>query len=262
MEKKEGQSAEEQTPAVVPDETPQEPVLPEKFKGKSAVEIAKAYEELETQLGKHGDELGKLKKETEDLQAYKAWYDNYQAQQFQKPNQGQAEPQPQKDDIPDDEWIDGKTVKQIVQKSQKETIRGVQYELVKNIAPIMKAQAKQTYPQLFEGLNETELDQIMYGGIQAGHLNPNVAASLEGWAMAAGQLQLRNRNFQFNAPPPNPSTPTPTENVASTKRQDDEELAERPRLDATTREILEARPKGMSEEEFFRRWQNQREGRE
>lgn len=44
------------------EETPVEEVIPDKFKGKSPQDIAKAYEELEKRLGEQSNELGDLRK--------------------------------------------------------------------------------------------------------------------------------------------------------------------------------------------------------
>lgn len=51
---------------VVPKEEPQSQV-PEKFKDKSPEEIVKAYDELSKTIGKQGEELGKTRKEKEEL---------------------------------------------------------------------------------------------------------------------------------------------------------------------------------------------------
>lgn len=44
-----------------------EPKLPEKFKGKSVEEIVSAYENLEKELGRKGNELGELRKLTDEV---------------------------------------------------------------------------------------------------------------------------------------------------------------------------------------------------
>ena len=54
----------EETPKV---ETPVEPEVPEKFKGKSPAEIARAYVELEKAYGRQGSEMGELRKWTDTL---------------------------------------------------------------------------------------------------------------------------------------------------------------------------------------------------
>jgi hypothetical protein len=46
---------------------PTEPELPSKFKGKTAQDIAKAYEQLEQQLGRQGQELGELRKTHDEI---------------------------------------------------------------------------------------------------------------------------------------------------------------------------------------------------
>lgn len=46
---------------------PEEPELPNKFQGKSAIEIASAYENLEKELGRKGQEIGELRKLTDSI---------------------------------------------------------------------------------------------------------------------------------------------------------------------------------------------------
>lgn len=48
-------------------ETQEEPELPSKFQGKSAEEIASAYENLEKELGRKGQEIGELRKLTDSI---------------------------------------------------------------------------------------------------------------------------------------------------------------------------------------------------
>ena len=53
------------------EETVEEEVLPEKFQGKSATDIAKAYSELESELGRKGNEIGELRRLTDELLSLK-----------------------------------------------------------------------------------------------------------------------------------------------------------------------------------------------
>ncbi len=48
----------------------QEEQVPEKFRGKSVEEIVRAYEELEQQLGRQGQELGQLRAYVQAMQSY------------------------------------------------------------------------------------------------------------------------------------------------------------------------------------------------
>lgn len=75
-----GQSTDDQEVAEVTEEVPQEqeeqqePELPEKYRGKSAAEIARMHMEVEKRLGQQGDEVGSLRKETAELRDF---FDNY-----------------------------------------------------------------------------------------------------------------------------------------------------------------------------------------
>lgn len=55
----------EETPNV--ETQPSEPELPEKFRNKPVQDIVRSYEELEKQLGKQGQELGELRKLTDEF---------------------------------------------------------------------------------------------------------------------------------------------------------------------------------------------------
>lgn len=60
-----------QAPAAQPGQAPKDPddQLPEKFKGKTAAEIAKSYVELEGKLGEHSKEIETARKENKELKA-------------------------------------------------------------------------------------------------------------------------------------------------------------------------------------------------
>lgn len=52
-----------------PEQTPQqEQQVPNKFEGKSTEEVVKAYEELSKKIGSQGEEIGKTRKEKEELE--------------------------------------------------------------------------------------------------------------------------------------------------------------------------------------------------
>lgn len=55
------------TAAVAPEQSPAEDSLPEKFKGKTASEIANSYVELEAQFGRKGSEIGELRNQVNQL---------------------------------------------------------------------------------------------------------------------------------------------------------------------------------------------------
>lgn len=89
--------------------------LPEKFKGKGLQDIVKSYQELESQYGKQGQELGELRKLTD---AYiRSQVESRQTQEDPGFLNSQRDLDTSIDDDSfDDSDIDGKTVNKIVEK--------------------------------------------------------------------------------------------------------------------------------------------------
>lgn len=72
------------------------PELPEKFRGKSSEEIASAYTQLEKELGRKGNEIGELRKLTDQLLELEIQQKKNQAQQSQI----------KEDDLSVDDWFE------------------------------------------------------------------------------------------------------------------------------------------------------------
>jgi len=237
-----------QTPEPGSDTPTIEPEQPtsEKFKGKTAAEIEKAYQELESQLGKQGEEFGKIKEERD---AYQTWYQQQQMkqQQSQQTQQPSGEIEPNYDDFfleKPKEAFDKRFEEKM--KTEREKIRyETSAESAYRNAPFAKQQAKTMYPDAFNGITDQELDQIMYGGVQARAISPLMLGDPNSWAGAAGQLQLRKRGFKFSAPPPNPMNPPSTE--TPTPRQPTEEEKKPVKLRADS--VALAQAFGKSEKE-------------
>jgi hypothetical protein len=88
--------------------------------------------------------------------------------------------------------------------------------------PSALQRAKKDRPDIFEGVDDNYLQQVVYGGIQSGSLHPSLAKKPEAWMMAAGQAKLVQSDFRFTPPPPNPTTPPAGDLPPQTKRQSDD----------------------------------------
>ena len=232
----EGEKVElQQTPTVEGDasQQPQPESIPEKFQGKTVEDIAKAYQELESQYGKLASEIGGMKEENE---AFRQWYNTVMLQQRQgatQPNPSPVAPQPAPTTptqvaggaFSDEEFLEKpvEAVDKLVTQKFQQYSTAQRYEMAHRLAPFAKTTAKNQYPQLFEGIEEHELDQIMYGGAQAGAIAPDLLADPNGWAGAAWQLKGRKMGFNIAPSPPSPMNPPQTESPQARRTTGGEE---------------------------------------
>jgi len=187
-------------------EDSQEPI-DDAYKDKSLEEVVKMHKELKS----HSDrqlEAVKAEKDKEvaakekDLQAYQSWY--------QQQQQTQAGPQPTPTQQVDKEKLveallddPVQTLNQILDYRDK----GKMYQEAWSEGPMALAQAKRERPDIFEGVDENQLQQTVFGGIQSGQLHPSLARKPEAWKMAAGQTKLVQNDFKFQPTPPVPPQP-------------------------------------------------------
>lgn len=241
----------------------QTPELPEKFKGKSAEEIANMYAELEKTQGAHSQEVGELRKKTEQYEQYfqqlQQQQQQAQAQQQFQPGYGQSgQPQGQPgqpalgpEEGDDEDYLSKGDARKML-ANEREKIR---YEQAVSQAYYAKEFAKSKYPHLFEGV-EQEVDQLVLGGAQAGVVNPAIISNPQTWLDAAGMIHNRKSNYAFTQQPQKsgqpiqPVQPTGTETPTGTPQTGEE--GEIPVLDEFGKEMLANRPKDMSEKEFFK----------
>ena len=260
----------QQTPAVEggTQQQTQPESIPEKFQGKTAEDIAKAYQELESQYGKLASEIGKMKEENE---AFRQWYNTIMLQQ-----RGQAQPQSNPSPVApepapsqvaggafsDEEFIEKpvEAVDKLVTQKLQQYSTAQRFEMAYRLAPFAKTTAKNQYPQLFEGINEQELDQIMYGGAQAGAIAPDLLADPNGWAGAAWQLKGRKMGFNIAPSPPSPMSPPQTESPQARKTTGGEEPVQ---IQEDTLAIAQAFGKSPKEAvEILKRIREERKNRE
>jgi hypothetical protein len=172
----------------------------EKFKGKTATEIAQIYSDLESSYGKKDAEI---KAYSEKLEGYEQWYRNQQAQQ----QQIQQPPVPQ---TPPDIYDNPHGfVQQAAQPLIEKAVEQTKFQNALSMAPIMKNQAKQNYPEVFEGVDEVALEKVMYNGVKTGTVHYSALADEHAWKMAA--WQMKGEGTGYKATGPNPVAPTQTE---------------------------------------------------
>ena len=226
--------------------------IPEKFHGKSAEEIVKSYQQLESELGRLRDESGKKDKE---LESYRYWYQQaQQAQQQQAPQE-----QPAQESVGDVDFYDKPAEsfdRLYQQRRQKERIQE-RYENSYRMSTFAKMQAKQQYPHLFDGIDEAQLDQIIYGGVRSGTVAPEVMADPNGWAMSAWQLKGQQMQFNVGAPPPNPMNTSQTETPSQVRMSTGDKDV---RVPAENLEF--ARKIGLTEEQAREAWKKAQEEQE
>jgi len=222
------------------DGTRQDSGEPDRFKGKSREEVLKMYQEAESHFNKKLDELkGETSKEVaalrNDLQAYQSWY--------QQQTQAQSHaPQPTQQPVDQSKLVDAllenpvDTLNRILDYRDQQKM----YQEAWSEGPSALAQAKRERPDIFEGVDDNQLQQIVFGGIQSGTLHPSLAKKPEAWKMAAGQTKLVQRDFRFSQAPPTPPTPPVGDLPPSTKPQvgdsDDSDVV----FDPLSFELMEA----------------------
>ncbi len=85
--------------------------------------------------------------------------------------------------------------------------------------PTAYQRAKKERPDIFEGVDENRLQQLMYGGIQSGTILPHFAKNPEAWKFLAGNTRLAQNDYRFQAPSPTPPAPPQGDLPPATKPQ-------------------------------------------
>ena len=171
----------------------------EKFKGKTAAEIAQSYGDLESAFGKKDMEF---KSQGEKLQGYEQYYQTQQAQQQQAPP---APPTPPADIYDNPQAFVTQAAQPLVEKA----VEQAKFQSALQIAPIMKNQAKQNFPEIFDGVDEKQLENIMYNGVKTGTVHYSALADENAWKMAAWQMKGDSTGYKPTGP--QPTNPTQTE---------------------------------------------------
>lgn len=249
------------TPEAVPQEqaasqAPQASPVPQKWAGRSPEELARLLDDQERMIGRQAAEVGELRQRAS---SYEQQFAQFIAQQAQQPQT--AHPQ-----VPDEpskfNWEDpDRSVDARVDRKLKAELdvyrRQVLMETAASQAPIAKNIAKTMYPDAFKGISDQELDQAMYGGAQAGNVQPQNLTKPEAWRMLAWILQGEKMGYRAPANI-NPVSPTATETPVGAKPQTfggEQNIA----LDDSARSVLKGF--GIDEGEYLKNRRAERGGR-
>jgi len=189
----------------------------ERFKGKDVDEIVKSWKEAEKKIGEQGNEFGKIKQERDALKQY------YEYQMLQQ----QQQPAPQQQAMtPDSFWekpaeATEHVANRVVEQKLKQFEASMRKQQAMNSASMAKFQAKSQWPDVFDGIEESQLDQLIYGGIQSGTIAPEFASNPQGWAMSAWQLKGQQAGFKVPQGVPKAPKPLPTDAPPSVKSRED-----------------------------------------
>jgi hypothetical protein len=209
---------------------------PERFEGKSREEIMRMYQESESHFNQKLDEERAVsQKKEKDLQAYQSWYSQAQQQSAPQPTQTQQVDQSKLVDALLENPVG--TINQILDYRRQHEM----YQEAYSEGPSALVRAKKERPDIFEGVDDNQLQQIVFGGIQSGQLHPSLAKKPEAWMMAAGQTKLVQNDFRFQPLPPKPTKPPTGDLPPGVKPQvgdkDEEDDVE---FDPLTTEMMEA----------------------
>jgi len=205
-----GQSLEDKVQA--PDATQTDAAeLPDRWKGKSPVDIAKSYEELERKLGDQGRQFGEVKKSLDSLQSELAYY-RQGGQQTQKP---QAEP--------DEEFEaelyknPAKTLDKFFGKKMQEFQIRQRYEQSARERERAFSEVKRMEPDVFSDPEiEQGVRQFVDLGVRQGSLDPMIQADPN--SLGAIGVYLKHLKDK-KSPQRNPTMPIETESPSAVKRQ-------------------------------------------
>jgi len=191
MEPKKGEpSAEETLGQKAPEGEPEaDPFAGTKYEGKSAEEIARMHQELESLSGKQSKELGQLRKEKESFE--QIYGGQPQGQQYQNPleqapQQAQQTQQAPQEPFDDEDYVTGKQAKEYTQQQMFQ--RDIQ------MCQLLGQQAKRRFqkdnPELWKEVGQAT-EQWMNTALYYMQIHPNLYASEEGWENAAHMVWLQ-----------------------------------------------------------------------
>ena len=171
-------------------EQPTPPAIPEKFQGKSVEDVAKSYGELESkhgELASQNDQLARRLRMLEDS-----------AQRSQPPQPPQPDPTSAYEDMFMSDPL--KATQKMIRDNLARYDAQARYKQAYSASEFAKMTAKMQHPDLFKQVEEAGLtqsvDQMIQGGVRSGVVQPEVATSPDGWAMAAWQTLGQKQGFK------------------------------------------------------------------
>ena len=233
----------EQVPKV--DEPTPEPDDPSKEA--QSDDSAEKLKSMESELGRFKQELGDERKKSEELNAYKLWYDQNAAKtQQQVPQQSNYEEA-------DKQWYDKPT--ETFEHLSKQRDAKMAYQTAYQLAPGAKAMAKMQHPEAFEGIADTELDQAMFGGVQSGTMNPNILGDPNAWLMTTWALRGSKLGFKIPTAPPGDMSTTETETPGTKPPGEEKEIPDLQGDDLTNMLIKRMMSEGLTKEQAIEKVQ-------
>lgn len=210
-------------------------------------EMGGKLKKMESELGRFKQELGDERKKSEELNAYKVYYD----QNPPKQQQEQLTPEEQAKQT-NEQWFDNPA--KMAQNSEAKML----YYMAQQNAPMALATAKTLNPDAFVGISDVEVQQGMQGGVQSGTTNPAMLADPNAYIGMAWILRGQKTGFKpLDAAPVGMST-TETETPGAPPSAPDKEI---PPLegDDLTEMLMSKRSEGVTKEKFLEKIQATRE---
>jgi len=205
---------------------PQTPDVPEKWKGKSVMDVAKSYEELEQKLGNQANELGELRNTVSN---YDRLVQQYYASQ-QRPQAGYGQPQAPSPSIEFDYDKPVDSVKRVIQQELAAVEQKRQYEDLQRTAKDAYANFEEgkrhmgKNKKLFEGIEGQVADNIRQIFLSSGgNIPPSKLRDPESWELIARNIRFQRGEYDRITPPKtSPASPTYTESPDAVRRTPEE----------------------------------------
>ena len=222
-EPKQGEPQEEPKaePTEAPEKADETPKLYDgpikKFAGKPLEELEKSYQSLESEYDKTVTESKKVKEEND---AYKQWYQNFQAQQAQvQQQQQQYQQQQQQQGESQVDFYDKPTesFQQLYRQNRAPELRAQDFKNAYDNLVLYELAAVQRFPQVFEGKDLSEVRNLMANGLRSGNVQPEMARDPEMWAQSMRSIEWRNSGFTDPTQTPNPTAPPVGETPMGTR---------------------------------------------
>lgn len=174
----------------------------DKFKGKTVDEIAQSYAELEKMASKRDQDF---KSAQDKLSAYEQYYQQQMMQQQRQQQVAQQQSPQTPQQAPDIYDNPQAFIQQTVNPIMDQRLEQMEFQSSLDYAPNAEFMAKQMYPDVFEGVDEGQLKNVMFGGVKSGGINHRALRDPNAWKMAAWQMKGDSMGYK------QPSTPQPME---------------------------------------------------
>ncbi len=192
-----------------PPQTPTTPPLPEKFQGKSAEEIAQAYQGVETERGRQAQEIGELRN------LLTAQQQLIEMAQRQTPTGGGQPARSGNVPSPEDEEkqffekpID--TMNRKIAEQVNQMAQNLQVSQAATMANFAEKTARQESPELFAQDYGEKTKSFLVNAVKSRMINPQLVTDPETWKAVAHMLRGSATKYSPTGTV-NPVSPTSTE---------------------------------------------------